>query len=93
MQYGAAHDGPATRPRHRAGRFSRAVTADRGYGQAAVDRDLGVQTVAIPARPRARARLTQAGQMTTRMPRPHQLSQRDQGWDRALLDGKNGAST
>ena len=31
MQYGAAHDCPATRPRHRAGRFSRAVTADLGY--------------------------------------------------------------
>jgi IS5 family transposase len=56
VEYGAASDGPQLVPaikraaRH-AGRVPRAVTADRGYGQAAVERDLhaaGVRTVAIP---------------------------------------------
>jgi IS5 family transposase len=39
----------------RAGRAPRAVTADRGYGQPAVERDLhalGVRTVAIPRQAR-----------------------------------------
>src|SRR6266536_4690360 len=53
---GAAPDGPQLAPaieriRRRAGRVPGAVTADRGYGQPAVERDLrelGVRTVAIP---------------------------------------------
>ena len=56
VEYGAAPDGPQLVPAiervaRRAGRVPRAVTADRGYGQAAVERDLhaaGVRTVAIP---------------------------------------------
>jgi IS5 family transposase len=39
------------RIRHRTGRMPRAVTADHGYGQPAVERDLhelGVNTIAIP---------------------------------------------
>ena len=56
MEHGAAPDGlqlvPAiTRVTRRAGCVPRAVTADRGYGQPAVERDLhelGVRTVAIP---------------------------------------------
>ena len=39
----------------RTGQVPRAMTADRGYGQAAVERDLhrlGVRTVAIPRRTR-----------------------------------------
>ena len=56
VEYGAAPDGPQLAPaiervRRRAGRVPRAVTAERGYGQAAVERDLhaaGVRTVAIP---------------------------------------------
>ena len=56
VEYGAAPDGPQLAPaieriRQRAGRVPRAVTADRGYGQPAVERDLhalGVRTVAIP---------------------------------------------
>jgi transposase, IS5 family len=59
VEYGAAPDGPQLAPAisrvaRRAGRVPRAVTADRGHGHAAVERDLhdlGVQTVAIPARP------------------------------------------
>lgn len=54
--YGAAPDGPQLAPAvqrvsRRSGRVPRAVTADRGYGQSAVERDLqelGVRTVAIP---------------------------------------------
>jgi transposase, IS5 family len=60
VEYGAAPDGPQLAPAvervsRRAGRVPRAVTADRGYGQPSVERDLqelGVRTVAIPARPR-----------------------------------------
>jgi hypothetical protein len=56
VECGAAPDGPQLAPaiervRRRAGRVPRAVTAGRGYGQAAVERDLraaGVRTVAIP---------------------------------------------
>ena len=56
VEYGAAPDGPqlvpaVSRVAHRAGRVPRAVTADRGYGQPVVERDLhalGVRTVAIP---------------------------------------------
>src|SRR6266705_3380092 len=45
VEYGAAPDGPQLAPaieriRRRAGRLPRAVTADRGYSQAAVERDL-----------------------------------------------------
>ena len=69
------------------GRVPRAVTADRGYGQAAVERDLhapGVRTVAIPRQAttssgpqgrRARPRLPQTGQMAYRLRRPDQLPQ------------------
>jgi IS5 family transposase len=56
VEGGAAPDGPQLVPAikrvtRRTGRVPRAVTADRGYGQAAVERDLhelGVRTVAIP---------------------------------------------
>src|SRR5204863_5275030 len=45
VEYGAALDGPQLAPavdriRRRAGRMPRAVTADRGYGQPAIERDL-----------------------------------------------------
>jgi len=45
------HSTSGRRIRRRAGRVLRAVTADRGYGQPAVENDLhalGVCTVAIP---------------------------------------------
>src|SRR6266568_4213254 len=56
VEYGAAPDGPqlapaAGRVHRRTGHVPRAVTADRGYGQPAYERDLhdlGVRTVAIP---------------------------------------------
>jgi transposase, IS5 family len=56
VECGAVPDGPQlvpaiTRVARRTGRVPPTVTADRGYGQAAVERDLhaaGVRTVAIP---------------------------------------------
>jgi hypothetical protein len=58
VEYGAAADGPIApaigRISRRVGRVPEEVTADRGYGQLAVENDLhylGVRTVAIPARP------------------------------------------
>ena len=92
VDYGAAPDGPQLAPaveriHRRAGCLPRAVTADRGYGQPAVERDLqalGVRTVAIPrqattsASPqddRARPRLPPAGQMAHRLGRTDQLPQ------------------
>ena len=56
VEYGAVPDGPQlvpaiTRVARRTGRVPSTVTADRGYGQAAVEKDLhaaGVRTVAIP---------------------------------------------
>jgi transposase, IS5 family len=58
IEYGAAPDGPQLAPTvarvsRRACREPRAVTADRGYGQPAIELDLhalGVCTVAIPRR-------------------------------------------
>ena len=92
VECGAVPDGPQlvpaiTRVARRTGRVPPTVTADRGYGQAAVEKDLhaaGVRTVAIPrqattsaARKAARAqpRLPQAGQMAHRLRRPDQLPQ------------------
>jgi transposase, IS5 family len=56
VEIGNPPDGPQLAPAiervaRRVGRAPRAVTADRGYGQASVERDLhelGVRTVAIP---------------------------------------------
>ena len=90
--YGAAPDGPQLAPdveriRRRAGRVPRAVTADRGYGQPAVERDLhelGVRTVAIPRQAttsparkshRAQPQLPPAGQVAHRLGRADQLPQ------------------
>ena len=92
VEYGAVPDGPQlvpaiTRVARRTGRVPSTVTADRGYGQAAVERDLhaaGVRTVAIPRQAttsaarkahRARPRLPQTGQMAHRLRGPDQLPQ------------------
>ena len=109
VEYGAAPDGPQLAPamrriRGRAGRVPRAVTADRGYGQPAVERDLhdlGVRTVAIPR---------QATTATARKTLEHSRSfrklvkwrtgcegrisylKRGYGWDRTRLDGRHGAA-
>jgi len=109
VELGAAPDGPQLAPaieriRRRAGHVPRAVTADRGYGQPAVERDLrelGVQTVAIPR---------QATTSPTRKAIEHQRGfrryvkwrtgsegrisylKRSYGWNRTRLDGRNGAA-
>src|ERR1700722_6486077 len=109
VEYGAAPDGPQLAPAigrvaRRTGRVPRAVTADRGYGQAAVERDLrelGVQTVAIP-----RQATTSPARKTVEHGRGFRklvkwrtgcegrisYLKRGYGWDRTLLDGKNGAT-
>jgi transposase, IS5 family len=109
VEYGAAPDGPQLAPavervRRRAGRVPRAVTADRGYGQAAVERDLhelGVCTVAIP-----RQATTSAARKKLEHSRGfHKLVKwrtgsegrisylkRGYGWDRTHLDTRHGAA-
>jgi transposase, IS5 family len=109
VEYGAAPDGPQLLPAvqrvsRRAGRVPRAVTADRGYGQAVVERDLqelGVRTVAIP-----RQATTSAARKKLEHSRSfHKLVKwrtgsegrisylkRGYGWDRTRLDGKHGAA-
>jgi transposase, IS5 family len=109
VENGAAPDGPQLAPAvervsRRAGRTPGAVTADRGYGQPAVERDLhelGVRTVAIP-----RQAKTSAARKTIEHSRGfHQLVKwrtgsegrisylkRGYGWDRARLDGRQGAA-
>ena len=109
VEYGAAPDGPQLAPAMRriggrAGRVPRAVTAGRGYGQPAVERDLhdlGVRTVAIPR---------QATTSTARKTLEHRRGfrklvkwrtgcegrisylKRGYGWDRTRLDGRHGAA-
>ena len=109
VERGAAPDGPQLMPaiervRRRAGQVPRAVTADRGYGQAAVERDLhaaGVRTVAIP-----RQATTSPARKTAEHGRGFRklvkwrtgcegrisyLKHR-YGWDRTRLDGRTGAA-
>jgi IS5 family transposase len=109
VDYGAAPDGPLLVPAieritRRAGRVPRAVTADRGYGQPSVERDLqerGVRTVAIP-----RQATTSAARKKIEHSRGfHRLVKwrtgsegrisylkRSYGWDRTRLDGRQGAT-
>jgi IS5 family transposase len=109
VEHGAAPDGPQLAPavdrvRQRTGRVPRAVTADRGYGQPVVERDLhklGVQTVAIP-----RQATTSPARKTLEHSRGfHRLVKwrtgsegrisylkRGYGWDRTRLDGRQGAA-
>ena len=109
MEYGAAPDGPQlapaiTRISRRAGRVPRAVTADRGYGQPDVERDLnglGVQTVAIP-----RQTATSAARKAVEHSRAFRrlvkwrtgcegrisYLKRGYGWDRTRVDGWHGAA-
>jgi IS5 family transposase len=109
VEYGAAPDGPQlvpaiTRVARRAGRVPRAVTADRGYGQPAVERDLhdlGVQTVAIPRQattPPSR-KTVEHGRGFRRLVKwrtgcEGRISylKRGYGWDRTRLDGRTGAA-
>jgi transposase, IS5 family len=109
VEHGAAPDGPQlvpaiTRVARRAGQVPRAVTADRGYGQPAVERglhDLGVTTVAIP-----RQATTSPARKATEHARDFRALvkwrtgcegrtshlKHGYGWDRTLLDGKTGAT-
>jgi IS5 family transposase len=109
VELGAAPDGPQLVPavkriRRRTGRIPAAVTADRGYGQPAVERDLqelGVRTVAIP-----RQATTSSARKTLEHSRSfHRLVKwrtgsegrisylkRSYGWDRTRLDGRQGAA-
>jgi transposase, IS5 family len=87
----------------RAGRTPRAVTADRSYGEAAVDQDLhalGVKRVAIPRKgqPGAARQATERARGFRRLVkwrtgsegRISHLKHR-YGWDRTLMDGIDGA--
>ena len=96
MEYGAAPDGPP-------GRMPRTVTADRGYGQPTVERDLqalGVRTPAIP-----RQAKTSPARKATEHSRFRKLVKwrtgsegrisyltHTYGWNRTRLDGKDGAA-
>jgi len=109
VEQGNPADGPQLAPAvqriaRRAGRVPAAVTADRGYGQAAVERDLhdlGVQVVAIPRQ----ATTSPSRKATEHSPGFRKLVKwrtgcegrisylkRGYGWNRTLLDGKTGAA-
>src|SRR6201999_4472179 len=109
VEYGAAPDGPQLLPAvervaRRAGRVPREVTADRGYGQAAVERDLrelGVRTVAIPrqAATSPSRKAAEHGRGFRRLVKwrtgcEGRISylKRGYGWDRTRLDGRQGAA-
>jgi len=109
VECGAVPDGPQLVPAmqriaKRAGQVPRAVTADRGYGQAPVEQDLqelGVRTVAIPrrARPSPARRTIEHSRGFRRLVKwrtgcEGRISylKRGYGWDRTLLDGRTGAA-
>jgi transposase, IS5 family len=109
VEYGAAPGGPQlapaiTRISRRTGSVPRAVTAGRGYGQPAVERDLHnlqVRTVAIP-----RQATTSAARKTLEHSRGFRklvkwrtgcegrisYLKRGHAWDRTRLDGRHGAA-
>jgi transposase, IS5 family len=88
----------------RAGRAPRSVTADRGYGEPATERELhalGVRTVAIPrrAKPSAARRAVEHARgfrtlVKWRTGCEGRISylKRGYGWDRTRLDGRQGAT-
>jgi IS5 family transposase len=92
------------RVKSRFGRTPRAVTADRGYGDAQVEADLetlGVKTVVIPRRGRpnaARAELQRSARFVklvkwrTGCEGRVATLKRNWGWNRTLMDGLEGAS-
>jgi transposase, IS5 family len=109
VEPGAAPDTPQLAPaieriRRRTGRAPRAVTADRGYGEAGVERDLhelGVRTVAIPrkAKTSSTRRAVEHGRGFRRLVKWRTGSEgrisylkRGYGWDRSRLDGQHGAA-
>ena len=88
VQAGNAPDAPQLAPAinriaRRAGRTPRSVTADRGYGEPATERDLqalGVRTVAIPAQSQALHRPPRR-RACPRLPHPRQVANRLRGPD------------
>jgi IS5 family transposase len=109
VEYGPAPDGPQLAPAierisRRAGRIPRAVTADRGYGQAAVERDLhelGVRLVVIPRQattsPARRAtehhrRFRRLVKWRTGCEGRISYLKHRYGWDRTRLDSRHGAA-
>jgi len=109
VECGAVPDGPQLAPaiervRRRTGQVPRAVTADRGYGQAAVERDLhaaGVRIVAIPRQattsPARKAAEHGRGfrklvKWRTGCEGRISYLKRGYGWDRTRLDCRQGAA-
>jgi IS5 family transposase len=74
LEVGNPPDAPQLAPaieriKHRTGRAPRAVTADRGYGEASVEADLhalGVRAVAIPRRSKPRAARSNTGERSAK---------------------------
>jgi IS5 family transposase len=110
VQAGNPPDAPQLAPavervRARTGRAPRTVTADRGYGEAAVDQalsDLGVRNVVIPRKGRPGAARQQVEHRRAfrrtvkwRTGCEGRIStlKRGYGWDRARLDDLEGAKT
>ena len=110
MQVGNPADAPQLAPaiqrvKDRAGRAPGTVTADRGYGEAAVDDDLatmGVRTVVIPrkgkpgpARQQLERRRAFRRTVKWRTGCEGRIStlKRGYGWDRTRLDSLEGAKT
>jgi len=109
VEYGAVPDGPQLVPAimrvaRRTGRVPSTVTADRGYGQAAVEKDLhaaGVRTVAIPrqATTSAARKAIEHGRGFRKLVkwrtgcegRISYLKHR-YGWDRTRLDSRTGTA-
>jgi IS5 family transposase len=109
VEYGAAPDGPQLVPaveriHRRAGRVPRAVTADRGYGQPVIDRDLqarGVRTIAIPRQGKISParKATEHSRSFRKLVKWRTGSEgrisylkHTYGWDRTHLDGRQGAA-
>jgi transposase, IS5 family len=109
VERGAVPDGPQlvpaiTRVARRTGRVPPTVTADRGYGQAAVEQDLhaaGVRTVAIPrqATTSPARKALEHGRAFRKLVKwrtgcEGRISylKRGYGWDRTRLDGRHGAA-
>jgi IS5 family transposase len=90
---------------HRTGRPPHAVAADRGYGEAAVERDLhalGVKTVAIPRKGKPgtarrehehRPRFRELVKWRTGAEGRISHLKHAYGWDRSRLDGRQRAAT
>jgi transposase, IS5 family len=102
----APHLAPAVRRgSKRTGRAPRTVTADRGYGEAAVDEalhDLGVKNVVIPRKgspgndrraAEHRRSLRRIVKWRTGCEGRISTLKRGYGWDRTRLDGVEGART